>query len=76
MALLFEPCGLRSDNPRRAANQFLVWGQRRGETVSGKRGWGARLAVQAGIGSKRRDVEVPKMRPVAELGTERGVNGW
>jgi hypothetical protein len=56
-----------SDNPCRAVNQFLVWGQRRGETVSGKRRRGARLALQAGVGSKRRDAEVPKTRPVARV---------
>lgn len=33
-----------------------------------------RLAVQTGIGRKRRAAEVPKSRPVAELRTETGVN--
>jgi hypothetical protein len=71
----FGTSGLRLDNPRRAVNQLLVWGQRRGETASGKPRRGARLALQAGIGSKRRDAEVPKTRPVAGLRAERGVNG-
>ncbi len=33
------------------------------------------MALQAGLTSKRRDAEVPKTRPIAELRTERGVNG-
>lgn len=70
----WKSSGLRSDNPRRAVNQFPIQVRRRGETASGKRHWGARLAFQAGIGSKRRDAEVPKTRPVADLRTERDVN--
>ncbi len=72
--LVFGTSGLRLDNPRDGVNQLLVWGWRRGETAPGKRRRGAGLDVQAGIGSKRRDGEVPKTRPVAVLGTERGVN--
>ncbi len=68
----FGTCGLRSNNPRRAVNQLRVSFRRRGETASGKRHRGARLAIQAGIGTKRRDAGVPKLRPVAELRTERG----
>lgn len=64
-----------SDNHRRAVNQFLVSFRRRGETATSKRHRGPRLADQTGICSKRRDAEVPKLRPVAELQTERGVNG-
>jgi len=60
--------------PRRAVNQFLVSLRRPGETAAGKRHRGARLAFQAGIGPKRRDMEVPRLRPVAELQTERDVN--
>lgn len=71
---LFECSGLSPDNARRAVNQFLVSVRRRGETASGKRRRGARLALQAGIDWKRRDAEVPKTRPVAELRTERDVN--
>jgi len=64
--LRFGSSRLRSDNPRRAVNQFLVSVRRRGETASRKRRRGARLAIQAGLGSKRRVVEVPKPRPVGE----------
>lgn len=34
------------------------------------------LALQTGIASKRRDAEVLKSRPVAELQTEKRVNEW
>jgi hypothetical protein len=71
----FGTSGLRLDNPRDGVNQLLVPAQRRGETASGKRRRGARMAVQAGLGSKRRDAEVRKTRPVAALRTERDVNG-
>ncbi|HXG47890.1 MAG TPA: hypothetical protein VNO52_09715, partial [Methylomirabilota bacterium] len=76
VTLIFMSSGLRLDNPCDAVNQLLVPGQRRGETASGKRRQGARLARQARIGSKRRDAEVPKTRPVADLRAERGVNEW
>jgi hypothetical protein len=69
----FGTSGLGLDNSRDGVNQLLVRGRRRGETASGKRRRGARLAVQMGIGSKRRDTEVPKTRPVAGLRTERDV---
>lgn len=43
--------------------------------MPGKPNRGVRLALQAELGSKRRDAEVAKTRPVAELRTESGVNG-
>ena len=70
----FGASGQSPDKEGRAVNQLLVSFRRRGETASGKRRGGAQLALQAGIGSKRRDGEVPKLRPVAELRTEIGVN--
>jgi hypothetical protein len=71
----FGTYGLRLDNLRDGVNQLLVLVQRRGETASGKPRRGARMALQAGLGSKRRDAEVPKTRPVARLRAEKGING-
>jgi len=65
--------GLKLDNPRRPVNQFLPSEQRRGETASGKRRRGAVLGLQPGIDPKQGEAEVSKLRPVAELETERGV---
>ena len=63
---------LSPDNLQRAANEILVSVRRRGETASGKRRRGARLASQAGLAPRRRDAEVVKSQPVARLGTVRG----
>lgn len=67
---------MRLDNQPCAVNHDVVSIQRRGETVAGKPRRGARLAVQIGICRKRRDAEVPKLRPVAQLQTEISVNEW
>ena len=57
-------------------NELAYPDRRRGETAVGKRCRGARQALQAGIDPKRRDAEVPKLRPVAQLQTEISVNEW